>query len=193
MAGGFDSRGALRALMPVAKKKRGVSKQTAFLAAFVTTASVTKAAKAAKVDRALHYRWLDEDPAYAKQFDAAKEQAAQVLEDEAIRRAYEGIEEPLVYQGQFTYKEKYNPATGKTEKYGKPLAIRKYSDGLLQFLLKGFRPEKYRDRASVEHSAPGGGPIQLDVESNEKLKQLSDAELAAALAVARKLTPATET
>lgn len=90
-------------------RKRGVSKQAAFLAAFVATASVTKAAKAAKVDRALHYRWLDEDAEYPAKFKTASEQAAQLLEDEALRRAHEGIEEPLVYQGQFTYKQKLNP------------------------------------------------------------------------------------
>lgn len=35
------------------------------------------------------------------------------------------------------------------------------SDTLLIFLLKAHRPEKYRDRASVEHSGKGGGPIVI--------------------------------
>lgn len=175
--------------MPAAvKKRRGVSKQSAFLAAYVATASVTKAARAAKVDRALPYRWAKEDAEFRAAFELAKEQAAQLLEDEAVRRAYEGVEEPLVYQGQFSYRQKLNPKTGKLEDYGRPLAIRKYSDGLLQFLLKGFRPEKYRDRVSAEVSGPGGGPIPL--EHNEQLKTLSDEELATAIALARKLAPA---
>jgi hypothetical protein len=34
-----------------------------------------------------------------------------------------------------------------------------YSDTLLIFLLKGIRPEKYRER--FEHSGPEGGPIEF--------------------------------
>lgn len=183
----------------MAAKKRGIPKQAAFLAAFIATASVTKAAKAARIDRALHYRWLDEDPDYPAKFKTAAEQAADVLESEAVRRAHEGVDEPLVYQGRFTYKQRPlknsdgDPVLGvdgkpRMEDYGKPLAVRKYSDGLLQFLLKGFRPDKYRERVSAELAGPGGGPIPI--EGNPALKTLSDDELAAAIALARKLAPA---
>ena len=34
------------------------------------------------------------------------------------------------------------------------------SDLLLIFLLKGLRPEKYRERHQLEHTGPNGGPIQ---------------------------------
>jgi hypothetical protein len=40
-----------------------------------------------------------------------------------------------------------------------PAAVREYSDTLLIFLLKGMRPQKYRDQARVEHTAPDGGGI----------------------------------
>ena len=161
---------------------RGLSKKPAFLAAYVATASVTAAAAAAKVDRTLHYLWLREDDAYAKEFAAAQLEAAQVLEDEAVRRAHEGIDEPLVYQGQFTYPV---DAAGKRIRGSKPLAIRKQSDGLLQFLLKGFMPQKYSHK-TLEVSGPGGGPIKLE---NESLQRLSDDELASLLAIASKLKP----
>lgn len=171
--------------MPVAeaKEKRGLSKQPAFLAAYIASASVTKAAKAAKIDRALHYRWLAEDEAYAQAFAAAQREAAQALEDEAVRRAHEGHEEPLTYQGQFSYP--VDEKTGKRKKGAKPLAITRYSDGLLQFLLKGFRPEKYAHK-SVEISGPAGGPIKLE---NESLAKLSDDELTALIGLAAKLKP----
>ena len=103
------------------------------------------AAKAAKIDRASHYYWLREDADYAKRFEQAKEQIAQQLEDEAIRRAYEGVEKPITVAGERE-------------------VIREYSDTLLIFLLKGARPEKYRERASFEHTGKDGKPL-IDVAS----------------------------
>jgi hypothetical protein len=69
---------------------------------------------------------------------------ADQLEQEARRRAHDGVRKP-VYQG------------GKRVGY-----IQEYSDTLLIFLLKGLRPEKYRER--FEHSGAGGGPLQLSWE-----------------------------
>lgn len=168
-------------------KKRGLSKQSAFLAAYVVCARIDKAAAAAGVDRALHYRWLEE-PEYAKAFDLARKQAGEALEDEAIRRAYEGFDEPVVYQGGLCYaKEQYDEKTGKLKRGAKPLTVRKYDSGLLHKLLDGFLPEKYKRRGAVEVSGPGGGPIKL--ENNDRLQGLTDEELAQAIALARKLTP----
>lgn len=140
--------------------------QRAFLAAYRLTASLTRAAEAARVQRGLHYRWL-EDAEYAAEFERAKEEAAQTLEDEAIRRAHQGVDEPLSYKGQLSYPERRASNVETREEItivdtsSPPVAVRKYSDTLLQFLLKGFRPEKYRDRGSVELTGAGGGPIEL--------------------------------
>jgi hypothetical protein len=126
-----------------------VNRSPIFLAAYRETGSVTRAAEAAGIHRSIHYRRLQEDPAYKAAFEAAHQVAIAVLEDEAIRRAVEGVEEPLTYQGQFQYADlddDGNPA-------GKPLAIRKYSDSLLQFLLRGAKPEKYRERFSHDVNA----------------------------------------
>jgi hypothetical protein len=117
-------------------------KQRAFLAAFRLTASLTKAAEAAKCPRTLHYRWLD-DATYMDAFETAKEEAGQSLEDEAIRRAHEGVLVPVFYKGK---------ATG---------VQREFSDAVLMFLLKGFKPDKYRERGSVELTGAGGGPIEI--------------------------------
>lgn len=180
------------------KKKRGLSKQSAFLAAYRLTGSITLAAKAAKVERGLHYRWLEEE-AYQFAFESAKEEAAQGLEDEAIRRAHFGVAEPLVYQGQFQFKLRPakdadgNPVMSGTkrvmEPYGAPLTVQKYSDALMMFLLRGLRPEKYRERISTELSGPAGGPIPV---TDKRLEALSDDELAGLLTAARKLSEATE-
>lgn len=134
-----------------------VSKKPAFLAAFRATASITKAARAAKIDRHLHYDWLEDYPEYAAAFERAKEDAAQTLEDEAVRRAHAGTEEPVIYQGALCYEwvEVIDKETGEVltrKRKSKPLTVRKFSDPLLMFLLKGFRPDKYRDNSKVEIS-----------------------------------------
>ena len=71
-----------------------------------------------------------------------------------------GVDEPVFYQG------------------AQCGAVRKYSDTLLIFMLKARRPEKYRERANVELTGQGGGPVELDDRS-------AAARIAALLATAR--------
>jgi hypothetical protein len=145
----------------------------AFLAAYKRTGSITAAAVAASIDRTTHYAWL-RSATYREAFERAAEQAAGVLEDEAIERATRGVFEPLVWQGQFSNDEE-----------GKPYGVWKKSDGLLQFLLRGALPAKYRSTGALEISGPQGGPIPLE---QKRLATLTDDELAALIAVAQKLT-----
>ncbi len=107
-------------------------RQRAFLAAFRETGNVRLACKAANVGRSSHYRWFEKDPEYRTAFDQAKEDATDVLEAEAFRRAVEGVEEPTGW---------YMGEPGGT--------VRKYSDVLLIFLLKSLRPDRYRERVDV--------------------------------------------
>lgn len=95
--------------------------------------SVTRAARWSKVARDTHYKWLD-DKAYADAFAATERVAARSLEDEAVRRAHEGLRKAIRYKGKIVGYE--------TE----------YSDTLLQALLKANAPDKFRDRQSVDHS-----------------------------------------
>ena len=81
---------------------------------------------------------LKEDPEFKTAYEAAGEEAVQVLEDEAIRRAYEGVERPVSQGG---------------KKVG---VVQEYSDTLLIFLLKGARPNKYRDNVRQEVTGPNG-------------------------------------
>jgi hypothetical protein len=46
---------------------------------------------AANISRRTHYRWLKTDHAYKGAFERAKVEAARGLEDEARRRAFEGV------------------------------------------------------------------------------------------------------
>ncbi len=121
--------------------QKRIDQKTAFLEAFRVTASLTEAAKAVGLNRSAHYSWLAKDAKYPARFEAAKIDAAAGLEDEAIRRAREGVLEPIFYQG---------VACG---------AKRVYSDGLLQFLLRGFMPAKYKQNGSLELTGANGGPI----------------------------------
>jgi hypothetical protein len=114
----------------------GHPKKRAFLAAFALFGTISRASEAAEISRANHYNWLKDDDGeiYAKAFEDAKQRACDALEQEARRRAMEGVEKPIVRNGFVvdTYTE--------------------YSDTLLIFLMKGAMPDKYKDRIHQEHT-----------------------------------------
>jgi len=119
----------------------------AFLAAFRETGQVAKAARAAKIDRTAHYKRLRRDPEYAAAFREAEKDAAEILEDDAVAWAFDGIEEPVIYQGQLCYgPDAYDEETGRLKPDAKPLTRRRRSESLAMFLLKGKLPEKYMRR-----------------------------------------------
>ena len=117
----------------------------AFIERLKATGNVTLAASGAGVSRQQAYRTRNRNKTFRRQWDEALEQAVDLLDGEARRRAMVGVEEPVFYQGQ---------------EVG---AVRKYSDPLLMFLLKAHRPHLYRDNAKVEHS---GG---MDVTGDRKV------------------------
>jgi hypothetical protein len=99
----------------------------AFLKVLAVTCNVGAACRVARVGRATAYRHRHAEPKFARAWDDACEDAADLLELEARRRAVEGVEKPVFYRG---------------ERVG---VVREYSDSLLMFLLKGCRPEKFRE------------------------------------------------
>jgi hypothetical protein len=98
------------------------ARRQAFIAALEKGLSVTGAAAAAGINRTLAYKWREALPAFAVAWDAAVQTAADLLEDEALRRAMEGVEKPVFYRGQ---------------QIG---AVRTYNDRLLALLLQRRRP-----------------------------------------------------
>ena len=93
------------------------------------------AAMAGIVKQTIYTRQWREDAEFQKALGLAKEMACVVLEDEATRRAVEGVERPVGW-----YK-------------GKPGGVvREYSDTLLMFLLKVLLPDKYRERVDARGS-----------------------------------------
>lgn len=107
-------------------------KQAAFLGAYAICGNITKAAEIAKVHPDTpRCHWKDE-PGFVAAMEKATEEAADRLESEARRRAEEGVDEPVFYKGEVCG------------------TVRKYSDTLLIFLLKGVRPGKFRENTTID-------------------------------------------
>jgi hypothetical protein len=122
-----------------------------FLKALAETGIVTLAAEIIGVSRARVYQVQKEDPGFAAGWAEAEEQAADALEAEAWRRAVDGVREPVVSGGKLVRDDD-----------GRPLAIQRYSDQLMLVLLKARRPEKFKDRAVVEHDIADGLADRLE-------------------------------
>lgn len=137
-------------------------KKRAFLAAFGKLGNMTAAAEGL-VDRSTVYDWIESDPKFAEAFRLAKEEAGDRLEEEARRRAHDGWLEPVFSKGVRAWDgvdEDGNVVHPESERAVRvvPALMRKYSDRLLEILLKGAKPEKYRER--FEHTGRDGGPIE---------------------------------
>lgn len=138
--------------------------QAVFLAELRETCNVTKAAQAAGVSSSAVYSLRRSDVLFAERWEEALQEGIDLLEHEAHRRAFRGVEEPVFYQG---------------SECG---SVTKYSDQLAMFLLKAHRPEKYRERSEVKQEVSGG--LQLNETSRA-------ARLASLLQLAEKRAQAT--
>lgn len=122
-----------------------------FIAHLASTANVTAAAALIGVSRTAVYEWRAANADFAALWDEAVEMATDALEAEARRRALEGVQEPIVVMGRIAKDDD-----------GNTLYVRKYSDTLMQLLLRAHRPEKYRERTETKHVGPDGGAVQLE-------------------------------
>jgi hypothetical protein len=100
--------------------------QKAFLNAYLITANLATAARAAGIARRRHYHWLEQDADYRRAFDETREELFDDLWDRAVEWALVGMPEPLFYQGK---------PTG--------VVIYRRSEKLLILLLQILMPEKY--------------------------------------------------
>lgn len=82
-------------------------------------------------------------------WDAALEVATDYLEKVAFNLAT-GYKEPIFYQGRRSYE--LDPDTMEMV----PVAMTKYSERLIEVLLKARRPDVYRERHEVAHKGAGG-------------------------------------
>lgn len=157
-----------RTIAHSADKRSLKKKKKEFLLKLEATASITRACKLAKVGRRTVYDWIEADEEFEKDLEKSKRIGIDALEDEAVRRAMEGYTKPVYHGG---------------KKVG---TIREYSDALLQLLLKGNLPERYKDRFSGELSGQGGGPIKTHHTKDEIDWEQVPTEVLQALYNARK-------
>lgn len=123
--------------------KKSPEKMVAFLAVLADGGSPIKACRAIGVDRRTAYNWKNDDPEFSAAWDSAREAGYDSLEDEARRRAVDGVQKPIYHAG------------------ARIDTVTEYSDQLLAMMLKGYRSNVFRDK--VEHSGPEGGAIQHEV------------------------------
>lgn len=120
------------------RESRTAQLRAAFLRCFARTGNVSESCRLTKrgkdgpmLSRRTVYDWLEEDESFAKLFDEALEEAIDALEEEARKRAVDGVLKP-VYQG--------------GRKVG---VVCEKSDTLLLAMLKARRPKFYRDRVDA--------------------------------------------
>ena len=103
----------------------------AFLEMLTEEGSVVAACKRLGLHRPSMYAWRDDDKEFAEAWQAALGLGVDAIEDEAIRRAKEGVEHKVYYKG---------------EPVG---SYQEYSDQLMMFFLRAAKPEKYGNRSEV--------------------------------------------
>jgi hypothetical protein len=106
----------------------------AFLEALGEHGMVTRACRDIGIGRTTAYEARRADDAFATAWADISEMTLERMEAEAIRRAVDGVDRAVYYQGEEVGLE------------------RQYSDTLLIFLLKAGRPDKYRENISVRHA-----------------------------------------
>jgi hypothetical protein len=122
------------------RTKVTAKKKEAFLTRFIETNNVSAACRMIGVSRRAMYEHRKTDEKFAAEWADAEEEIADNMEAEAHRRAVEGVEKPVGF---------YRGTPGAY--------VQEYSDTLLIFLLKGARPEKFKDR--VEATGKDGAPL----------------------------------
>ena len=119
----------------------------AFLESMARGVCLREACRISNTTPSAVYQHRASDEAFRACWDRAVERGTDLLEQEAVRRAYHGTEKPVFYKG---------------EQCG---TVQEYSDTLLMFMLRGRKPETYRDK---EHSG-----VSVNVQTNVQANQVA--------------------
>ncbi len=122
------------------------------LAMLSNGATSAAAAAAIGAHRRTIMKWSDNDEEFAQRWSDAVEEGIDRLEQEAIRRARDGVKRPCLLHGA-----------------GRRL-VQEYSDSLLKFLLEAKRPAVYRAR-NINVMPPDGGDGVLEIRWKEPESQ----------------------
>jgi hypothetical protein len=134
-------------------RKFNARRKQIFIDTIRETASAMKAAEAAGVCIDTAYAARREDIEFQARWEAAVEVALDQLLGEAYRRSMRGVDEPVIQGGQWV---EYEEGDGERKR----VTITRYSDRLLEVLLK-FR---YGDQLAERVKVSTEGPLGLEPE-----------------------------
>jgi hypothetical protein len=130
---------------PTPAQVRTATLKKIYLANYRTTGRNDLATKEAKIPYDTPHGWARTDPEFKRMWAEARYDAATVLEDAAYKRAVKGVRRGVYHRGELIGFE------------------REFSDQMLSLLLKGHKPDIYKERSAVESSGPGGKPIEHQI------------------------------
>lgn len=99
-----------------------------------TGKSPTAAAKAAGVARSTLFDWREKYPEFKARWLEAVEAGTDAIEDEMLRRAKDGVLQPVFYKGE------------------QVAQVREFSDTLMIHTVNGRRPEKWRGKQQTDNN-----------------------------------------
>lgn len=138
-----------------------------FLDALAVQPVVATAARAAAINRQYAYEAADIWPEFKAGWIEAQAVGVELLESNTVRWATVGMDIKEI-----TIKtDKDGNVIEKTERTGKHM-----SPTLAIFVLKRFKPE-YRDTHVHQHTGPGGGPVQVEVDrmpTHQRMLELAE-------------------
>ena len=135
----------------------------AFLDAYLSLGHFGKACKAVGASHQTIRKLLKQIPEFGEAFEDAEQVVADKLEDALRQRATEGFDR---------LKFDKNGAACIDPRTKEVYVEKQFSDLAAIFLLKGQRPEKYREK--FEHVGRGGGPIETQVTNIAELVKLAN-------------------
>jgi hypothetical protein len=168
-----------------------------FLTALRNTGKISPACRTVGISAAAVHTRRKADPDFEEAVAQAIEDCRDDMEVEMVRRAKDGVNEPVIYQGQMQYQMEpkldedgsivTSELTGQVVMVPKrdvkgdfiPLTVNKRSDALLMFGLKGYRKSVFAER--TELTGADGKPLETQLSDTERV-----ARVAALLELARK-------
>lgn len=152
-----EQTGYFKAIAPEAINNVAAATWTAFLQRLAETGMVGQACKDVGLNRITAYARRRQDEEFRELWEQAHQDGMSVLEDEAKRRAYEGVVKGVYYKGDRVDEEVV------------------YSDQLLMFLMQG-RDTRYKRKQEIT-GADGGALLMLAKLDDDGLDDLIAAKM----------------
>ena len=145
----------MRKSIPKRAKRFDAKMEAAFFAELSKVPNVAGAAAKAGISLTVVYKRRKIDVAFAERWEEAFATATARLEKEAVRRAYEGVLEPIFWRGEVVYQ------------------VRNYSDRLLERLLEAHHPAHRHRHEIFGGGLEGAQPSDIEDRIGERLDELA--------------------